>query len=234
MRSMRAALGMLALAAVPAFAAADDATITAQNTFYDPPGVTLNVGDTLTLDNIGGTHNFDFSDGEKIPALPAPDTDAVWNTPPTKTFDTPGTYTVHCDAHPTFMKATIKVVDPDAPPSPSPTPSATPTPTPPSQETEPAALEIRRLKLAAAAFCSRRSASCRRPGVALKINLSQDARVRGTLKRKRRNAGRIDLHTVPAGARTIRFGKRLKPGRYTLKLRVGTLPARTLRFRIKP
>jgi hypothetical protein len=129
------------------------------------------------------------------------------------------------------MHGTVKVVDPNA--GPPPTPSATPTPTPPAQ-TEPAAVAIRRLRLRGASFCSRRSATCRHPGVALRIDLSAPARVRGALKRKRRAAGRISLGTVPAGARTLRFGKRLKPGRYSLRLRVGALPARTLRFRIRP
>ncbi|HEX5620859.1 MAG TPA: plastocyanin/azurin family copper-binding protein [Solirubrobacteraceae bacterium] len=208
--------------------AADDQTITAQDTFYDPPSVTLDIGDTVTLDNIGGTHNFHFSDGTQLPALPTANTDPAW--PVAKTFGAAGTYSFFCDQHPTLMQGTVKVVDPNA--SPSPTPTATPTPTPPG-ETEPAAVEIRRLRLRGTAFCSRRSETCRRPGVALRINLSAPARVRGTLKRKRRAAGRIDLGTVQAGARTLRFGKRLKPGRYTLRLRVGTLPARTLRFRIR-
>jgi plastocyanin len=228
---MRGAVALLALAAVPAFSA-DDQTIAAQDTFYDPPSVTIDVGDTLTLDNIGGTHNFHFSDGSQLPAVPATDSDPAWSPPPTKTFNTAGAYSFFCDFHGPSMSGTVKVVDPNATPSPSPTPSATPTP--PPQQTEPAAVVVRRLRLRGAAFCSRRSDTCRRPGVALRIDVSAPARVRGTLKRKRRAAGRIDLGTVPAGARTLRFGKRLKAGRYTLRLRVGTLPARTLRFRIRP
>jgi plastocyanin len=226
---MKAALALLALAALPALAAADE-TITAQDTFYDPPSVTIDVGDTVTLDNIGGTHNFHFSDGQQLPAVATADNDPVWDTPPTKTFNAPGTYSFYCDAHGLAMSGTVKVVDPDAtPPTPSPTPTATPTP----PASGPAPLAIKRLRLRGSAFCSRRSRTCRRPGVALRINLSASAHVRGSLKRGRRRAGRVDLGTVPAGSRTLRFGKRLRPGRYTLRLRAGTLQPRTLHFRIR-
>jgi plastocyanin len=207
-------------------------TITAQDFLFDPPSVTIDVGETVTLDNVGGTHNFDFSDGEKLPAVPTTHTDPVWNSL-SKTFDTVGTVTFHCDQHP-GMTGSVKVVDPNAPtpsPTPSPTPTATPTPQPP--QTLPAPLAIRRLRLTARTFCSRRSHRCRRPGVVLRIDVNQAAPVRGTLKRRGRAATKLDLGTVADGPRTLRFGRRLKPGRYTLRLRVGTLPARTLRFRIR-
>jgi len=95
-------------------------------------------------------------------------------------------------------------------------------------------LAIRTLRLRGAAFCSTRSRACRRPGVAVRIDLTSEARVRGTFKRGRRRAGRINLGIVAAGPRTVRIGRRLKPGRYTLRVRVGNLPQRTLRFRIRP
>ena len=97
---------------------------------------------------------------------------------------------------------------------------------------------MRSLKPAAKSFCARRSATCRKPGVRLKIDLSAPAQVRGVLKRKAKRFGSVDFGTVAAGPRTLRFqktasGKRLKPGRYTLALTVDGAPAKTLRFRIR-
>src|SRR4051812_3459884 len=113
---MRGAVALLALAAAVPALAADDQTIAAQDWFYDPPSVTIDVGDTVTLDNLGGTHNFHFSDGTQLPPLPATNGDPAWNNL-TKTFTTAGTYSFFCDQHPTLMKGTVKVVDPNASPS---------------------------------------------------------------------------------------------------------------------
>ncbi len=83
-------------------------------------------------------HNADFGTGPQptscaqtagadtgaVPPLPAQPTAAGWSG--TCRFDTPGTYTFHCDLHP-FMTATIVVGD--APPPPGPTTSASTTST---------------------------------------------------------------------------------------------------------
>jgi plastocyanin len=63
-------IAALAAAVVPALAA-DDATITARNFYFDPDGVTIHAGDTVTfaIDASVG-HNFDFGDGEVYPDAP--------------------------------------------------------------------------------------------------------------------------------------------------------------------
>ena len=220
-----AAVAAVAAAALPA-PAADDAAIAARDFSFDPPTVTIDPGDTVTFDNTGGLHNFVFSD-QSIPAVPKDSGDPVWNPPPTRTFDTPGTYSFRCGQHIT-MTGSVIVRDPSA----TPAPTATPAPDPGG--TQPAAPAIRTLRVLAAGFCSSRTRGCRRPGVAVRIDLTAAARVRGTLRRGRRKAGNVDLGTLPAGPRTVRFGRRLKPGRYTLRLRVADLAPRTLRFRIRP
>jgi len=222
---MKGAVAIAVLAAGVALAwpalAADPPKITAQNYVYSPSTLTVNVGEAITLANAGGLHNFDFSDGDKVPAAPTLDTDPAWSAPPTKTFAAAGTYTFHCDMHPTQMQGTITVVAASATPTPTPTPGGVPP------------LTIKRLRLTGAVFCSRRSHVCKHAGVALKIELSARAAVRGTLKRRGHAASHISLGTVTAGPHTLRLGRKLKRGRYTLKLSIGTLAPRTLHFRIR-
>jgi plastocyanin len=233
--AVAAAVVVLAAVALPALAA-DSTTITAQNTLFDPKTVTIDPGETVTFDNVGGMHNFDFGPGQAYPAVPTDSTDPVWNTPLKRTFDTPGTYNFHCDQH-GIMTGKVIVRDPSATPVPTPSPTPTPSSTPdpgngPPPGTQPT-LAIRSLRVRAAKFCTSRSRACRHPGIAVRIDLTVASHVRGTLKRGRRKAGKVDLGTVAAGPRTVRFGRRLKPGNYTLLLRAGTLPPRTLRFKVR-
>ncbi len=53
-------------------------------------------------------------------------------------FDTPGTYTFVCDAHPGMTGSVIVTTEGGATPTPTPTPTASPTPTPPPRDTTPA------------------------------------------------------------------------------------------------
>lgn len=93
--------------------------------------VTIAKGGTVAFGYPSGisTHNADFAGGpaptscvqtagtsgsRSPPPLPSEPTAAGWSG--TCTFDTPGTYAFHCDLHPTRMKGTIVVVDPNAPP----------------------------------------------------------------------------------------------------------------------
>jgi plastocyanin len=216
------------LAAVPAVAAlavaalpSADTTINAQDFTYSPATVTIDVGDTVTFDNVGGLHNFAFDDGPQYPSAPTPAGDPAW--PQQRTFTTPGTYAFHCEQHPVQMNGTVTVR------AAQPAPAPTATPTPGGQMQAPA---IRKLSMKKT-FCSKRSAHCKRPGAVVRIDLTAPATVTGTLKRGKRKAGKVDFGTVAAGPRSLRFGKRLKPGRYTLKLRAGTLAPRTLKFRVR-
>ena len=104
-------------AALPALAA-DDAAIVAQDFAFEPPTVTIDPGDTVTFGNAGGSHNFVFGD-QAIPAAPTDSGDAVWDTPLTRTFGTPGTYSFHCGLH-GFMTGSVIVRDPTATPTPDP------------------------------------------------------------------------------------------------------------------
>lgn len=134
--------GAAAAAAVPALAPGSappsTASFTAQDFSWHVTGdaasssVTIAVGGTVTFGYPTGAsaHNADFSDGAPPtsctqtggtpggtpPPLPTTPTAAGWSG--SCRFDTPGTYTFHCDLH-AFMSGTIVVVDPNAPPPPT-------------------------------------------------------------------------------------------------------------------
>jgi plastocyanin len=118
-----------ALAIVPGLATGDaspSASFTAVDFAWNASGggnqVTIPQGGTVSFAYPSGasTHNADFSGGRpptscsqttgassgSVPPLPAQPTAAGWSG--TCTFDTPGTYTFHCDLHP-FMTGTIVV-----------------------------------------------------------------------------------------------------------------------------
>jgi plastocyanin len=230
-------LTALAAAVMPALAA-DDATITARDNFFDPNPVTIRAGETVTFANGGSAgHNFNFGNGEAYPSSPAPPGPAWSNL--RKTFSQPGTYSFVCDAH-ADMTGTVIVEAA----TPTPTPTATPTPTPGPPAEGGAQLEVRTLRLTASTFCTKRGPKCRRPGVKVRIDLSRPADVSGALSRRppggtrARRFGRVDFGTVAAGMRTLKFtknaaGKRLTAGRYTLKLTIGTRAPQTLRFKVR-
>ncbi len=227
----------LALLGMPALAA-DDKTLQARDSEFDQPDVTIEVGDTVTFTidpSSGLAHNFAFDDGPSYPQSPQPPGPA-WNAQ-SRTFNAAGTYTYVCGAH-AFMTGVVRVQSPA--PTATPTPSATPDP---SSETEPP-VEVRRLRLAASTFCTKRGKGCAKPGVKVQIDLSAAAAVTGTLKRRAPGAkrakrfGRVDFGTVAAGARTLRFtknaaGRRLTAGRYKLALTVTGRPPRTLSFKVR-
>lgn len=150
--------GTLLAVAVPGIAPGDPppgtASFTAEDYSWHVTGdrtsssVTIAKGGTVTFGYPSGisTHNADFAGGpaptscvqtagtpgsRSPPPLPSEPTAAGWSG--TCTFETPGTYTFHCDLHPTRMHGTIVVVDPNAPP---PTTGTTGT-TPPTTTTAP-------------------------------------------------------------------------------------------------
>jgi hypothetical protein len=105
---------------------------------------------------------------------------------------------------------------------------------------------VERLDVARTRFCTRRSRSCKRPGVVLRVELTAQGALAGRLERRPlsgkagfRRYGRVDFGAVPAGARTLRFtrtkaGRRLQPGRYKLAVTLDGKAARTLRFVVRP
>jgi plastocyanin len=233
------------VAAAPALAA--DHTITASSNVFTEASITIAPGDRVFFANSGGSHNFSFEDGNEYPASPTPPGPA-W-TGLNRTFTAAGTYRYYCELHGTLtsgMRGVITVSAPAPSPTPSPTPgpspAPSPTPGPGGGGTTPAGTtpaQLRSLEVASGRFCARRGPNCRRPGVRLRIDLSAPARVTGVLKRRAKRFGRVDFGTVAAGERTLRLrrtsaGKRLRPGRYSLALRVDGTPAgQTLKFRVR-
>jgi plastocyanin len=81
---------------------------------FDPDPITITVGDTVRWTRVEGSHNVTADDN----SFTSGPVGSSW--PPfEQTFDTPGTYQYHCDAHFLFgMAGTITVV---AGPDPTPT-----------------------------------------------------------------------------------------------------------------
>jgi plastocyanin len=245
----RAALPLLALAAVcaagalPALAA--DQGVQVRGLQFSPSTVALKPGETLTIANgSGAAHSLRFTDE----ATARRDAEVGWTE--TRTFtaaearDEP--YEFYCRLHKLYgMRGFVYVnatgTVPAATPAPTttpgptatpgPSPSATPTPGPgggPAPAPAPAA-KLRSLKLGRAG----------RRGVSVAIDLSRASAVRGTLKRRApgaerfRRVTRVRFGTVAAGPRTLKLKRRLKPGRYRLRLTAAG-QTRTLRFRVRP
>jgi plastocyanin len=217
----------LALLGMPALAA-DDETLQARDFAFEPADVTVQVGDTVTftIATGSGAHNFEFDDGPAYPPMPS-GPGAAWNNQ-ARTFTTAGTYPYVCGAH-ASMTGVVNVQ----------AESSTPTPTPtPGGPSEPPAPEVRTLRMAAGPFCTKRGPRCERPGVRVRIDLSQAATVSGKLRLRDRSFGRVRFGTVPGGPRTLSFrrnaaGRRLIAGRYTLRLRVAGEAQDALRFKVR-
>lgn len=130
---------MLGVAALPAglALAAQTQTVVASGTSYTPKTLTIAAGDSVTWTNPNaGFHGVAFDDN----SFSASPTSSATIT--THEFDTPGTFTYHCQIHGGLgMTGTLVVTGagttptPTATPTVTPTPSATPTPTPTSTPT---------------------------------------------------------------------------------------------------
>jgi plastocyanin len=129
------------------------ASVVAHDNLFENSSVTVDPGDSIAFSYSSGTssHNVVFNQAPSscvqtaapspLPILPAPPLPAVPETVGWAgycTFNTPGTYTFYCQAHPTEMTGSVTVRDASQPtPTPTPaatatateTPTATPTPT---------------------------------------------------------------------------------------------------------
>ncbi len=105
--ALAAAAASLALAA-PALAAPADVNVGSD--YFQSNNVTVTAGEAVTWHWTGGGHNVSFQSGpEKMGVSPFNSAGATWS----KTFNTPGTYTYICEAHPSKMKGTVTVVAAD-------------------------------------------------------------------------------------------------------------------------
>jgi len=216
------------------------ANVTASNYVFTDKDVTIDQGQTVQWTRSEGFHDVRFDDNTELPpAGPS----SNWATV-TRTFDTPGTYHYVCSVHfATHQMEGTVTVRPAA--SPAPTPIPPPAATPPPTGAGPAPARLLGVKLLRTHFCTKRSRTCKKPGVVLSIDLSGTAAVTGTLSRARlhgaaryKRFGRVDFGRVGAGKHQLRFdrtksGRKLTPARYELRL-VAAGTTRTLRFRIRP
>lgn len=142
LRAMLGALLIFALALVaphylaPTHAQGQVVTVDIANFAFNPSEITVSVGTTVEWVNRDPVVHTSTSDT------------GLWDSGPLSgrgvgrfrfTFDTPGSYTYHCEPHP-WMTARIVVQGPAATPTPAPQPSPTATPQPsPTPSAQPVA-----------------------------------------------------------------------------------------------
>jgi plastocyanin len=204
-----AGLAGAAAAVVPALASDQTVNATPGNT-WAPATVTVDVGDTVTFANTGGTHNLHF-DGE--PASNDPSA-LPWTIK--RRFDRAGAFTFACDVHRNMgMVGEVVVAAP-----------ATSTTTTPTTPTTPAsAFSARPVR---GLFCTHRSRTCKHPGITVRMRLDAPATVTGAVSRlvvtrnEFRRFGTLRFR-LRAGRHSVRFlrtreHRLLRPGGYRVDL----------------
>jgi plastocyanin len=182
-------LGALA-AVVPALGA--DGTVDLTNTVFTPATVTINAGEQVTFRNMQGTHNVTFENGSIMTISDAP---APWEA--SRQFPQAGTYGYYCSLHgaPGSGMAGSVVVNPAPAGTTQPTGPTTPPPggtTPPPGDTTPApgggpAPAVAPgfgARLVRDHFCTRKSATCKRPGIGIRLTAREALAVTGSLERR--------------------------------------------------
>jgi plastocyanin len=79
---------------------------------FAPNDVTINQHETVTWQNVAGTHNVQFNDGSY--EEPDDPSDELWTV--SRTFDTAGDFDYICREHGSSMSGTVHVVAVDSPP----------------------------------------------------------------------------------------------------------------------
>ncbi len=95
---------VFAMAMLPSGAAANH-QIEVGEYFFNPPTITINVGDTVTWHNGGSLPHTATSNGSAWTSISLP----VGSTSTPLAFNTPGTFPYHCALHPSLMWGSITV-----------------------------------------------------------------------------------------------------------------------------
>jgi plastocyanin len=216
-----AALAGLGLAVLPALAVDQTVNATSSNDFT-PSAITIDVGDTVTWNNIGGEHNVHFDDGSfDQPANPA---DSRWTVQ--RTFNTPGGFSYVCEEH-SNMTGTVTVnaagpgsgtgtqTDPDGP---GPGPGSGPGPGGDSTRPSVTRFALSRTRFRVGGDATARGARKRtKRGSAFRFRLSEAADVRIAIARAVRRGGRtryvargsLRRRNLDAGPASISFSGRI-------------------------
>ena len=229
--------GCLAVGVLPALAA--DRGVGIHDFAFSPAKIAVMPGDTVTWTAEPGytsySHNVKFDDQATALGSPSPTFTA------SRTFDQDGTYTYHCEMHPSLMKGTIYVnATGTVPPSPTPSPTASPT-TSAEPTTSPSPYpggggsgggQSGGTTAPVTSFRLRAATHGRRVFLTLTIGAAKPVRVKGTLRRGKRRVRSVTLVGRPGRHKLRLPGKRLKPGRYSLTLKAGDL-RRVVRFTVR-
>jgi plastocyanin len=129
-KTLLATTAALLVLVSPAALAQETRTVEADDNVFEPPEITVQVGDTVVFDNVGDLpHTATAEDG----SFDSGNLDPGQNFE--VTFDTPGTFPYICEYHEVLgMVGTVVVEGEGGPPAPSPAPPAEPTPEPSPQE----------------------------------------------------------------------------------------------------
>src|SRR4051812_2348938 len=192
--ALAAGLASLALAA-PAMAT--PASVDVGSDYFQSGNVTVTAGEAVTWHWTGGGHDVAFQSGpEKMGTSPFNNAGATWS----KTFNTPGTYTYICEAHPSKMKGTVTGVAADG---------GAPSSGPPSWGAPPPAGSSPQAVSGPAGPVTAGSA-----GVdAAAPTLSKVAFKRGVLRLRLSEASKLTIRYVHTGARKHVVAKRIVTGR---------------------
>ncbi len=236
----------LTISVVPAIGV--DRTVNAGggSNIFTPSSVTVAVGESVTWNNAGGTHNVAFDDGSFTdPVAPS---SAGWTAQ--RTFSAEGTFSYHCQLHGGMVGTVVVGSGATTSTSTAPTVAVTTTEAATTQTTSPAngtttasapqtptttgvtSPALENVTLSTARLCRRKDGRrrCSLQGVRLSFKLSTAATLVGEIKRKPisgkgkyKRFGTLKI-SAKAGKQAITINrtaerKRLAKGRYQLSLR---------------